>query len=163
MERDLKPLLLGYIEKANRLEKKLSALRQNLTKLLYSLPRDVIPPIELPKGKVFSHKEDLISETLSSSPSRYKRRKKLDLDDFIDALEKAGMNVGQQMPQMSYLIGAQQGSKLQVNGDIISVFQYKAPFEWRRSLEAVANANLMMYKQEQHKDWKSILKIFKSL
>jgi hypothetical protein len=164
MERDLKPLLLGYIEKFDRLEKQLSALRQNLTRLLYRLPKDEIPPIKLPKEKVLSHKADNISESPSSSPFRYKRRKKrLELDDFMNALEKSGMNIGEMVHQMSYMIGAETGCKVAVNGEEISVYQYKTPFGWRRSLEAVANANLMMYKQVEHKDWRSILKVFKSL
>ena len=164
MERDLERQLLGHIEKIDRLDKQLSALRQNLTKLLYRLPRDEISPIKLPKEKIFPHKTANISESLSSSPFRYKRRsKKLELDDFMDALEKSGMTVGQQVDQMSYMVGAETGCKVTVNGDPISVFQYNAPLEWRSSQDAVANGNLMMYKEMEHRDWRSILKVFKSL
>ena len=145
MERDLKPQLLSYLERIDRLEKQISALRQSLTKLLYRLPRDEVSPIKLLKGRIFSHKTTEISETLSSSPFRYKRRKKrLELDDFMGALEKNGMSVGETVHQMSYMIGAETGCKVTVNGDPISVFQYKAPLEWSNSQEAVANGNLMM-------------------
>ena len=164
MERDLERQLLNYLEKIDRLTKQLSILRQHLTKLLYRLPRDETPPIKLPKEKIIAHKTGNISESLSSSPFRYKRRsKRLDLDDFMNALEESGMSVGQQMPQMSYMIGAETGCKVTVNGEPISIFQYNAPPEWRRSQDAVANENLMMFKQEEHGDWDSILRVFKSL
>lgn len=164
MERDLKRQLLGYIEKVDRLDKQLSALRRNLIRLLYRLPRDKVSPIELPKEKIFPQKTANISESLSSSPFRYKRRsKRLGLDDFMDALEKSGMSVGQQVHQMSYMIAAEAGCKVVVNGGIISVFQYKAAPKFRRSQEVVANGNLMMFKDEEHRDWRSILKVFKSL
>ena len=164
MKRDLERQLLDYIKKIDSLVRQLSVLRQSITKLLYRLPRDEISPIKLPKEKIIAHKTGHISESLSSSPFRYKRRsKRLELDDFMDALEKSGLNVGQQVHQMSHMIGAETGCKVTVNDDVISVFQYNAPLEWSRSQNSVANANLMMYKQEGHKDWDSILRIFKSL
>ncbi len=164
MKRDLERQLLEYIRKIDRLTKQLSALRQNITKLLYRLPRDEISPIKLPKEKIIAHKTGYISESLSSSPSRYKRRsKRLELDDFMDALEKSGLSVGQQVHQMSHMIGAETGCKVKVNEDEISVYQYNVPLEWSRAQDTVANGNLMMYKQEEHKDWDSILRVFKSL
>ena len=164
MERDLEQQLLNYIEKIDKLGQQLSAIRQHLTKLLYRLPRNETPPIKLPKEKIIAHKTSNISESLSSSPSRYTRRsKRLDLDDFVKALEESGMNVGQQVDQMSYMIGAETGCKVTVNGESISIFQYDDPLTWQRSLDAVANENLMMYKEVEHRDWDSILKVFKSL
>jgi hypothetical protein len=164
MEQDLKQQLLNYITKIDKLGKQLSTIRQQLTKLLYRLPKDEIPPIKLPKEEVFALKTSHISESLSSSPHRYERRnKRLDLDDFVKALEKSCMNVGQQVHQMSYMVGAETGCKVTVNGEDISIFQYDDPLTWRRSLEAVANENLMMYKEVEHKDWDSILRIFNSL
>ena len=164
MERDLKQQLLNYITKIDKLGKQLSALRQHLTKLLYRLPKDEIPPIKLPKEKISPQKIVHISESLSRSPSRYERRsKRLDLDDFMKALEESGMSVGQQVHQMSYMVGAETGCKVSVNGESISIFQYDDPLTWRRSLDAVANENLMMYKEVEHKDWDSILRVFNSL
>jgi hypothetical protein len=164
MKRDLERQLLDYIKKIDSLVRQLSVLRQSITKLLYRLPRDEISPIKLPKEKIIAHKTGHISESLSSSPFRYKRRsKRLELDDFMDALEKSGLNVGQQVHQMSYMVGAETGCKVMVNEGEISVYQYNAPLEWSRSPDTVANGNLMMYKQEEHKDWDSILRVFKSL
>jgi len=164
MKRDLERQLLDYIRKIDRLTKHLSVLRQSITQLLYRLPRDEIPPIKLPKEKIIAHKSGNIYEILSSSPFMYKRRsKRLELDDFMDALEKSGLSVGQQMHQMSHMIGAETGCKVTVNEGEISVYQYNAPLEWYRSQDTVTNGNLMMYKQEEHKDWDSILRVFKSL
>ena len=164
MKRNLERQLLDYIRMIDSLVEQLSGLRQSVTKLLYRLPRDEISPIKLPKEKIIAHKTGHISESLSASPSRYKRRsKRLELDDFMNALEKSGLNVGQQVHQMSYMVGAETGCKVRVNEGEISVYQYNDPLEWSRSQDTVANGNLMMYKQEEHKDWDSILRVFKSL
>jgi hypothetical protein len=164
MERDPKQKLLGYIEKIDKLGKQLSALKQHLTHLLYRLPRDETPPIKLPKEEIMTHETSHISESLSRSPSRYKRRtKRLELDDFMKALEESGMSVGQQVDQMSYMIGAETGCKVTVNGEDISVFQYDTSATFSNSPDAVAHENLMMFKKAEHRDWDSILKVFKSL
>lgn len=164
MERDLKLQILNYIEEIDKLGKRLSALRQHLIKLLYRLPRDKIPPIKLPKEEIITHKTSHISENLSSSPLRYKRRsKRLNLEDFMKALEESGMSVGQQVHQMSHMVGAETGCKVTVNGESISIFQYDNPLTWRSSQDAVANDNLMMFKEVEHRDWDSILRVFKSL
>jgi hypothetical protein len=164
MEQDLKQQLLNYIEKIDKLGKQLAGLRRHLTQLLYRLPRDEISPIKLPKEKISSQKIAYLSESLSSSPFRYERRsKKLELDDFVKALEESGMNVGQQVHQMSYMVGAENGCKFTVNGEDISVFQYDAPPASINSKDAVANENLMMFKEAGHKDWDSILRVFNSL
>lgn len=164
MQRNLERQLLDFIKMIDSLVKQLSVLRQSIMTLLYRLPRDETPPIELPKEKIIPHKTGHISENLSSSPSRHERRsKRLELDDFMDALEKSGLSVGQQMHQMSYMIGAETGCKVTVNEGEISVYQYNAPLELNRSPDTVTNGNLMMYKQEEHKDWDSILRVFKSL
>lgn len=164
MKRNLERRLLDYIKMIDSLVEQLSVLRRSITKLIYRLPRDEISPIKLPKEKIIAHKTGYISESLSSSPSRHERRsKRLELDDFMVALEKSGLSVGQQVHQMSYMVGAETGCKVRVNEGEISVYEYNDPFEWSDSQDTVANGNLMMYKQEEHKDWDSILRVFKSL
>ena len=164
MKRNLERQLLDYIKMIDSVVKELSVLRKSVTRLLYRLPKEEISPIKLPKEKITPIRTGQISESLSDSPSRHERRnKRLELDDFMDALEKSGFNVGQQMHQMSYMIGAETGCKVKVNDDVIRVYQYNTPLEWSRSQDRVANGNLMMYKQEAHKDWDSILRVFKSL
>lgn len=162
MERDLERQFLECIEEIDRINEQLSALRQRLSGLIDRLPKVNTTPLKAPKPKI--RKTASILEDLSTSPSRYKRRSNgLNLDDFVHALENAGMSVGQQVHQMSHMVGAETGCKVLVNGDVISVFQYEAPLTWLRSENAVANQNLMMFKESEHKDWESILKVFKSL
>ena len=164
MKRNLERQLLEYIRMIDSVVEQLSALRKSVTRLLYRLPKDEISPIKLPKEKITAHKTGQISESLSGSPFRYKRRiKRLELDDFMNALEKSGLTVGTQIHQMSFMVGAETGCKVKVNEGEISVYQYNAPMKWSKSQDTVSNGNLVMYKQEGHKDWDSILRVFKSL
>ena len=163
MAQDLKHRLLECLEEIDALDKQLSTLRQCLTKLIYRLPKDETPFLKAPERKI-THKPINIIESLSDSPSRFDRRnKRLRIDDFIDALEKSGMEVGEQEHRMAYTIGASDGCGVRVNGDAIEVAQYDSLLIGSNLEDAITNGNLMLFRKPGHKNWDTILSTFNSL
>lgn len=163
MALDLKYRLLECLEEIDVLDKRLSTLRECLTKLIYRLPKDKTPSLKAPERKI-TQKPIHIIESLSTSPSRFKRRdKRLRIDDFIDALEKSGMEVGEQEHRMAYTIGASDGCGVRVNGDVIEVAQYDTLLKGSNLEDAITNGNLMLFRNPEHKNWDTILSTFNSL
>ena len=99
----------------------------------------------------------------------------LQLTDVTDALTNSGMTIGEKREKLYQMIQAIDGYGVEVNGDVILVYQFDTTIssgrdaidKWKRDgvggQPVVVNKNLMLAVDLKHKDWGSILSIFNSL
>lgn len=94
--------------------------------------------------------------------------------DFLASMEKNGLRLGKKREKMFGLIGAVEGFAIEVNGDLIEVYEYDTTIKSGRDLlrkfstegmmgqAAIAHKNLLLIRDQKHADWEKILNIFNS-
>lgn len=97
------------------------------------------------------------------------------LQQFVDAMNSAGLETGQKSEKMFGMIMAIDGFGIDVNGDQIQVYQYDTSIKSGQDLvgkfaeegimgrRAVVSKNLLMMEDAKHPDWERILAVFNSM
>lgn len=100
--------------------------------------------------------------------------RQLSIFDFNQALQKAGLRVGDQETMFAQVIGAADGCQLEVNGQTVEVYEFGLDDKGRAALdqirrdgvlgfEVLTNANLVLVPDYRHPRWRDIHGVFQAL
>jgi len=97
------------------------------------------------------------------------------INDYLAALEHQGVSIGKKQEKMYQLIMATDGFSIRINDESIEIYQFDLSVgSGRAALDnvienglmgkaVIANKNLVLLKNEKHKDWDKLNKIFQSI
>jgi hypothetical protein len=97
------------------------------------------------------------------------------INDYLVALEHQGVSIGKKQEKIYQLIMATDGFSIQINDASIEIYQFDLSVGSGRAALAnvienglmgkavITNKNLVLLKNEKHKDWDKLNKIFQSI
>jgi hypothetical protein len=117
---------------------------------------------------------EVVAATDDGVVMRVRDDRTLSIFDFTQALQNAGLDVGDQETLWANLIGAADGCRLTISGQALEVYEFARDAEGQAALdkarsegvfgfEVLARANLVLVPDYRHPRWRTIHGVFNEL